>query len=206
MKDKSKRLPVLMVIALLTLVLPLALAAAEDHWGKKIIEGEYAFTGAGNCFVSPTGFGDNYAPNDPTLAFVTPAQIWEGHYTFKRDGTGSVTSVTRQLDLPGALNIANISWAFNYTTKDNTTFTTKVTPGTFDTVEWIGGPNVSLGTNYFEIDGPCDGVLSQDGKTLTSTCGPPTILTLFVSTPSGLERTPFQAYCSFSHVGVRVDK
>ena len=146
-----KKLAVVVMMIAIATFMAAAMASADDRAGKKAIEGEYAFTGPGNCLVSTTGFDSNYAPNPGGQVFAV-TQIWEGVYTFKRDGSGTITASHRSLDLPaGPIELANISWDFSYTMTDNERFTSNAT--SLDKVEWTAGPQAKT-ISYFEIDGP----------------------------------------------------
>jgi hypothetical protein len=209
MKKVIKKLTVLMIVAALALFMSMAMASAAQPV-PHAIRGEYAFTGTGNCLISPTGF-TNYTPNDPTQAFISTLVI-NGVYTFKRNGTGAFQQEARFLDTPpGAINIAKETWPlFNYKPTDRDRFTIYWNQGSYMEIDWIAGPNTITQppSIFFEIDGNCDGTVSQSMDTVTITCGDP-VLILTLCDPSKPPCTPipsFQAYCSFSQVGTRVDK
>ena len=208
MKGNGKKLAVFVIVAAMAMFMVVAMASADpqdDH----ALKGQYAFSGPGQCVVSPTGFGANYIPNDPALVFASP-QIWEGVYTFNRDGSGSLKASHRSFDIPGfALATSNISWDFEYNMTDKDRFQISTPPGSYDKVEWTAGPMCDqngCATFYFEIVGPCDGVVARDGDTIIITCGQPTKLILCApgGPPPPCYHTLFEAYCSFSHQGIRV--
>jgi hypothetical protein len=208
MKGNGKKLTVFVIVAAITMFIAIPMASAdprEDH----ALKGQYAFSGPGQCVISTAGFGDNYVPNDGAIVFAA-SQIWEGVYTFKRDGSGTIRAFHRSFDLPGlTLGTANISWDFTYKMTDKDRFQTSLIPDTYDKVEWTSGSNCdSKGENcatlYFDVVGPCDGVISLDGDSIIMTCGQPTKLVLCAPGAPLCFHTPFEAYCSFSHQGFRV--
>ncbi len=139
---------------------------------------------------------------------------------FGRESTHSTETVrvllgpsTAASTLPGlTLATANISWDFTYKMTDKDRFQTFLVKDTYDKVEWTSGPNcvedengeVNCATLYFDVVGPIDGVMSRDGDSIIMTCGQPTKLILCVPEVFPCVRTPFEAYCSFSHQGFRV--
>ncbi len=211
MKGNGKKLAVFVIVAAITMFIAIPMASADpkdDH----ALKGQYAFSGPGNCVISTTGFGVNYVPNGGASVFAA-SQIWEGVYTFNRDGSGSIKASQRSVDLPTfGIGTANLSWDFKYKMTDKDRFITYLPDGSYDKVEWTAGSNCdsngkNCATFYFDIEGPCEGVVSRDGDTITMTCGPPTKLILCA--PGPLPPPPctliaFEAYCSFSHVGIRV--
>ncbi len=211
MKENSKKLTVFVIVAAITMFIAIPMASADSKINHAL-KGEYAFSGPGQCVVSPTGFGENYVPNDPAQVFAA-SQIWEGVYTFNRDGSGTIRAFHRSFTLPGlGLETANISWDFTYEMTDKDRFQTFLIKDTYDKVEWTSGPScveddvgeVNCPTLYFDVVGPIDGVMSRDGDSVIMTCGQPTKLILCVPGVFPCVRTPFEAYCSFSHQGFRV--
>jgi len=211
MKGNGKKLTVFVIVAAITMFIAIPMASAdprEDH----ALKGQYAFSGPGQCVISTAGFGDNYVPNDGAIVFAA-SQIWEGVYTFKRDGSGTIRAFHRSFDLPGlTLGTANISWDFTYKMTDKDRFQTFLVSDTYDKVEWTSGPNcvedengvVKCATSYFDVVGPCDGVMSRDGDSIIMTCGQPTKLVSCDPEQPLCSHTSFEAYCSFSHQGFRV--
>ena len=208
MKGNGKKLAVFVIVAAIVMFIAIPMASADpkvDH----ALKGQYAFSGPGQCVISTAGFGDNYVPNEGAFVFAA-SQIWEGVYTFNRDGSGTIRAFHRSFDLPGlTLGTANISWDFTYKMTDKDRFQTSLVKDTYDKVEWTSGPNCdengeNCATLYFDVVGPCDGVMSRDGDSVIMTCGQPTKLILCVPGVFPCVRTPFEAYCSFSHQGFRV--
>ena len=66
---------------------------------------------------------------------------------------------------------------------DKDRFQTSLPKGNYDKVEFTAGSNCdpngeNCATLYFDVVGPCDGVVSRDGDAIVITCGPPTKLIL----------------------------
>ena len=211
MKGNVKKLAVFVIVAAITMFIAIPIASADPKQNHAL-KGEYAFSGPGQCVISPTGFKGNYVPNDPTQVFAA-SQIWEGVYTFNRDGSGTIRAFHRSFDLPGlTLATANISWDFTYKMTDKDRFQTELVEGTYDIVEWTSGPNcaddengeLKCATSYFLVDGTIDGVVSRDGDSIIMTCGQPTKLILCAPWEPLCVPISFEAYCSFSHQGIRV--
>ena len=208
MRGNGKKLAVFVTVATLSLFLAVATASAEpkdDH----ALKGQYAFSGPGHCVVSPAGFGENYIPNVPEIVFAS-SQIWEGVYTFNRDGSGSIRASHSTFDHPSlAIGMANVSWDFTYKMVGKDRFQTSLPEGNYDKVEFTAGSNCDpvtkiCATLYFDVVGPCDGVVSRDGDAIIITCGPPTKLILCAPDMPLCTPTPFEAYCTFSHQGTLV--
>ncbi len=205
MRGNIKNLTLFVIVATIAMFIVVALASADPK-DDNALQGQYAFTGPGNCVVSPTGFGANYVPNPPGDVFAAN-QIWEGVYTFSRDGSGSINAVVRSFDLPGfGLGIADITWEFKYSMTDKNRFQTWLAPGTYDKVEWTAGSNCdsngqNCATIYFDIEGTWEGVVASDGKSISITGGPPLIHILCDPGQPPCVHIPFQAYCTESHVG-----
>ncbi len=210
MKGNIKKLAVFVIIAAIAIFTVVGVT-----WAVQPVPAiRYAYTGGGNCLISPTGFTNYYTPNDPTQAFSSLVVV-EGVITLNRNGSGSIENVTRFLDLPGVINIANETWKFMYSS-DRNGFTIYPNEGSYIKLDWQAGPNLN-GPNplpnpmYFVFDGSCDAVVSHNGDTATITCGQP-LLTLKVaacdltkSPPCTPLSGPF-GYCSFSWVGTRINK
>jgi predicted membrane protein len=56
MNGNAKKLAVLVMIVALAIVLPVAMVSADDHAGKKFIQGTYAVTGMNGVLLAPFGF------------------------------------------------------------------------------------------------------------------------------------------------------
>jgi hypothetical protein len=212
MKANGKKLAVFVIVAAITMSIAITMASADPKVNHAL-KGQYAFSGPGQCVISTTGFGENYVPIPGEGAAVFAAsQIWEGVYTFNRDGSGTIRAFHRSFQLPAlTLETANISWDFKYKMTDKDRFQTELVEGTYDKVEWTSGLNcveeegkLNCATTYFDVDGTIDGVISPDGDSIIMTCGQPTKLILCVPDGPSCIRTQFEAYCSFSHQGFRV--
>ena len=200
MKGNGKKLAVFVIVAALAVFMAVATASADpkdDH----ALKGQYAFSGPGHCVVSPAGFGDNYTPNVPDIVFAS-SQIWEGVYTFNRDGTGSATAIIRSLSAPDAQGKVTAS-----SVTAEMTFTYEVTKEGDITFGYPNhGNKVNRGQWWMQWDaGPSHGVISPDGKTMTITCGPPVQLTVVdVGGTNAPNLVGTTAYCVTTLSGMRI--
>ena len=211
MKENNKRLAVFVIIAISAMFTVASVASARStHFGPII--GHYVVTGAGHNFVSTTGFDANYIPNPcpgPDFPFVCVSfqdiQIFSGDLTFNKDGTGHFTQLNRGIDTPpGEYNIKEGNYDFIYTKTSERTFTYQLKPGTYMKVEFTAGGQTGQ-IVYFEVDGHCEGVLSQDLQNVIVTCGPPDFIMTGVDPFSGA-KLPIQALLSESIVGILVNE
>jgi hypothetical protein len=212
MKGKIKTLIVFVIIAAIAMFTAVATAWDNghdgDHW-KHFIWGKYAYTGGGNCLISPNGF-TNDEPYVPNAGAFPSLVVVGGLITLNKDGSGSIQNVTRFLDLPGVINIGNEKWTFMYKPTHDNRFTIYANQGSYVELDWVAGPNASgPSPNYFVFDGSCDGVLSPYGDTVTITCGKPLITLKLAScdptkSPPCTPLTGLFGACSFSWVGTRV--
>jgi hypothetical protein len=186
MKDKRTRLPVLVMIALLALVLPLALAAAEDHPRPKFIQGTYAVTGANSALIAPSGFDATQVPISD-VSFIVGPQVWEGTYTFHKDGTVDQDVISRSIDPPSPTlpsysgSSAHSTGKFNYTVTAGGKITFTLVHETFKN-EFLTGPQAGT-ANYpdskdSDLVHSWDGRISPDEKTIQMTWGAPLVLYL----------------------------
>lgn len=214
MKGNIKKLAVFVIIPGVAMFMAVALASAgPSHFGP--IKGDYAVTGSGHNFVSTTGFDNDYNPN-PCPASPPPfgcvvfqdIQIFSGDLTFNKDGTGHFKQINRGIDTPPlAYSLKEGDYDFIYTKTSSRTFTYQVKPGTYMQVVFLAGGQTGQTVN-FEVDGHCEGVLSQDLQNVIVTCGPTTSPPDFILTavdPNG-NKLPIQAIFSQSIVGIRVNE
>ncbi len=204
MKAIIKKMSVFVMITAILMFATVAMAWDDHHWYTPIY-GKYAFTGSGNCVGSTAGFDQDLKPNEGATV-IAIIQIWDGDYTFDGHNSGSFTGTFRAVDLNGySISIANASWEFKYKMTDYNRFQTYLPqkPGFYDTVVAVTpeGP-----TNYFNIEGPCDGAVERDGASIKITCAPPQkhIFCIPNSSTGLCDNTPFELLCSESHVGLRV--
>jgi hypothetical protein len=191
------------------LLIALSLTFAALAWGGDKIQGHYAVTGAGHNVVSTTGFDANFQanpclPGNPCLVFQD-IMMFSGDLTFNKDGTGSFTELNRGIDTPPLeFNLKVATYEFIYTKTSEQRFTYQLKPGTYEKVEFLAGGQTGQ-TIFFEVDGFCEGVLSQDGLNLNVSCGPPNfILTAVDISTTPATKLPIQALSSQSIVGIRV--
>jgi hypothetical protein len=211
MKRIIKKFVVLVIISVITIFMAVAMASARPtHFGP--IMGHYVVTGAGHNFVSTTGFDANYNANPcpgPDFPFgcvsFQDIQIFSGDLTFNKDGTGHFTQYNRGIDTPpGEYNIKEGNYDFIYTKTSPRTFTYQLKPGTYMKVAFTAGGQTGQ-TVFFEVDGHCEGVLSQDSQNLVVTCGPPDFILTAVDPSSGA-KLPIQGLLSESIVGIWVNE
>jgi len=216
MKGNIKKLAVLVIIVATMMFMAVATASAGPTLFHPI-RGHYAVTGAGHNLVSTTGFDNNYNPNpcpDPPPPFgclvFQDSMILSGDFNFNKDGTGTFTQLNRGIDLPPlppAFSLKVGTYDFIYTKTSERTFTYQLKPGTYMKAEFTAGGQTGQ-TVFFEVDGHCEGVLSQDLQNVIVTCGPTTSPPDFILTavdPSSGAKLPIQAILSQSIVGIRVN-
>ncbi len=213
MKGNIKRLAVFVIIAATMMFMVMATASAGSTLFHPI-RGHYVVTGAGHNFISTTGFDANYKPNPcpqgvpaEMCVFFQDIMIFQGDFTFNRDGTGTFIQLNRGIDTPPLeYNIKMGTYEFIYTKTSEHRFTYQLKPGTYMKAEFIAGGQTGQ-IIYFEGDGFCEGVLSQDFQNLNVSCGPPNIIFTAVdisTTPP--TKLPVQALLSQSIVGIRVQE
>ena len=211
MKGNIKKLAVFVFIATIAMFIAVGMASAGSTLFHPI-RGHYVVTGAGHNFVSTTGFDANYKPNPcpqdvpaEMCIFFQDIMIFQGDYTFNKDGTGTFTQLNRGIETPPLqYNIKIITYEFIYTKTSEHRFTYQLKPGTYIKAEFIAGGQTGQ-TAYFDVDGFCEGVLSQDSQNLNVSCGPPNLLLTAVdisTTPA--TKLPVQTLWSESIVGIRV--
>ncbi len=211
MKGNIKKLVVFVIIATIAMFIVVGVASAGPaHFGP--IMGHYAVTGSGNNLVSTTGFDNDYNPNPcpgPDFPFgcnvFQDIQIFSGDLIFKKDGTGSITAINRGVEPPVAYSLKKMEFDFIYTKTTERSF--QLTPSTSIKATFLAGGQTGQSIN-FEVDGHCEGVLSQDQQNVIVTCGPTTSPPDFILTavdPDG-NKLPIQAIWSQSLVGIRVNQ
>ena len=205
MKGNIKKLAVFVMIVAIGMFTVVGMASA----GKTLfhpIRGHYVVTGAGHNFVSTTGFDADYKPNCPQgepCIFFQDIMIFQGDYTFNKDGTGTFTQLNRGIETPPLqYNIKKITYEFIYTKTSEHRFTYQLKPGTYIEAEFIAGGQTEQKA-YFDMDGFCEGVLSQDSQNLNVSCGNLLLTAVDISTDPAI-RLPVKTLWSESIVGIRV--
>jgi len=203
-----KRHLAVLLIAALAIVLPVALASAEEHEGR-VIHGQYAFTGSNGILVAPFGFDANLIanapPGHPEVGPVsqTSFQTWEGVYTFKPNGTGAFQAVFHDVNASSSAGgSGHVGWAFRYTVKHGGKITFTLIDGTY-TGEWDTGPMAGTPAD-FTWTLPYYGAISPDGNQIIITWGAPLILTSLVEPP--IPGAYLQLIPNGSFVLLRVDE
>ncbi len=207
MKGNIKKLTAFVIVVAIAMFTVVAMASADDRY-RHAIQGQYAFTGFGQCLAAPFGF-TSLIPNIPPPGVPAPRWVidtssWEGIYTFYHNGTGVMRAINRFIEiLPGEFHnpldppippsggslIA--SWEFNYTVEDSGRIIFKSGPGAWS-VKYCSGTNAG-GQASMNSPAPVRGVISPDGQTINVTLGPPDQI---LSAPS----EPTQLLCTVSNV------
>jgi hypothetical protein len=211
MKSKiNKRVLLVLIAAIAMFAVTGIVSAGSTNFGPII--GHYSVTGSGHNFVSTTGFDANYKPNpcppdvpaENCISFQD-AQIFQGELIFYKNGTGTFTQFNRGIDIPPLdYNIKIGTYDFNYTKTSERTFTYQLKPGTYLNVDFIAGGSTGQKIS-FEVDGLCQGVISQDAQNVIVTCGPPSFILTAVD-PSTGDKLPVQGLMSQSINGIRVNE
>ena len=178
MKGKVMKLSVLVGVPVIALFIMVGMASA-DRALHHHIKGVYAVTGFSSCDPASPG-------------------IMEADYTFRIDGTGSISGVGRSIAASGGSS--NAFWAdFTYTvTKEGRIeFEYPFPPGglkvDFDN---DGVPDVTMDA------GPSHGVISPDGNMITISCGPP--VSLWVIDPDTGDQVAGPVWCVTTLAGMRI--
>lgn len=216
MKGNIKKLAVFVIIAAIAMFTMVGMASANDHIGKNIIQGVYAITGTGSCFIAVNGFNASLQPNDgPNGMWLWgPLTYDRGVITFNKDGTGSLTCIFHAFDswspffinnlgFPPDAGSATETWNFTYTMTDSHNMTINYVKGSYE-LNFTSGPNVGgpLGVSYI-IMPPVKGVVSSDGKILYASWGAPAIMK-FTNDKENNDLNGTQAICSVVIQGMRI--
>ena len=208
MKGNTKKLTVSLSIVTIAMFIVAATTSAGQLFplpNRHSIQGVYAITGSGNCFIAINGFNDKLQPNDGANGMWVwgPLTYDEAFITFNKDGTGSFTATVRLFDswspffagVPPDASPANEVWDFTYTVTGSGNFTITYVKGTYE-LDFTSGPNVGtpLGVSYIILP-PVRGVVSPDQKILNLSFGTPDKM-IFTSDKANNNPTPMQAICS----------
>lgn len=153
MKGNIKKLSVLVGVPVIALFIMVDMASADPATHSYGINGVYTLTGFSSC--------------DPT----SPG-IMEAEYTFRIDGTGSISGVGRSIAASGPSSTAfTADFTYTITKEGRIEFEYPFPPGGLK-VDFNndGVPDVTMD------GGPSHGVISPDRKTITISCGPPVFL------------------------------
>jgi hypothetical protein len=191
MKANSKKLALLMTIAVIAMFIFSTTVTADPllkrpHPGHRAIQGQYAGTGGGTCYIAVCGFAPNLIANyasagtwfiqNTTMQFV---------YTFSHDGSGTVTGTAQQVvhpnfqlvgstppltleSVPGGVNVPyaaeqSFTWSFTYVIDDDRAITITEVPDTC-TFTFTSGP---FKGGISHVNGQVrTGVIAPDGKTI----------------------------------------
>jgi hypothetical protein len=145
-----------------------AMASADCHKWKRVIDGDYAVTGTNSCVIAPAGFTDDGGPG---ASWQTVQGYILGVFSFHPNGKGQFRSRfagSLQFDpmtpMPPALFEAPFDYNFTYEVTGDGVIS-------FHVIPCAGIPGM------WSNDGPHDGVISPDGQSLIVYCGTSVILT-----------------------------
>ena len=204
MKGNIKKLALVVIMT----AIPMLIAVATASAGGKTIQGDYAGTAIAQCLIAPMGFDANTLIPIPIpglgVEAVAQTATEELVYTFNRKGTGSVTGVMHynqlpnaDLKVPPAAGSGNVSYDFTYTVAAPGDITLELASNSSQCVTFVSGS--TNGTSC--LDNIANhGVISQDGKTITVTCGPPLLLNALDANGNP---TPTQFSCVYSGTFVK---
>ena len=115
MKGNIKKLALLMIIAVIATFILAATVTADP---PRNLRGQYAATGSGTALVAICGFGADFEPNAAQFPGVVVTQTFnnEAVFTFRKNGTGTVTGITHVV----SLNFTSQAWP--YTSAGSHTF------------------------------------------------------------------------------------
>jgi hypothetical protein len=159
------------------------------------LRGGYGFTGEAACLFAPgsgpaptpgvampnAGFRPNLQPNDAvpgssTDAFSSSFAV-EGIRVFRGDGTGTVKGTSVGITVrptpgpngypsfPPSADVENFSYDFKYTVNGDGSWSSTSVPNTY-VGTFVGGPRTGQ-TDKIDAIPPINGMISQDGNTLT---------------------------------------
>ena len=204
MKGNSKKLAVLVIIAVLAVFTVVATATAQGQILVPPFESSvsYYVTGSGYCgsFAGPPPTPTNLLPPTSETIAVGPLSMYDGVYTFNRDGTFMATLNNRYISAGGA-TIGTIQYKGTYQLgKDGATLTFTINPPSImKCLQGAGCPSTTYLSNA-----PASGSISPSGDTLEIHCGPPVFVTVCGDskcTPADL--TPYQVFCVITLEGFR---
>lgn len=202
MKTSMKRLAVfVMVAAIAIFIAAVTVSAGDTH--HNTIHGEYAWAGcAMGCISTPDNFYPNGTPINPAT-LSSSMGVTQGIWTFKHDGTGTVTGTLLNIILPTAPNagaaLVEFSFPYTYTITDDDAITITAKPNS-----WVGtfvtGPLSGIPAHLHLANWGYTGYVSPDRKTITIARVDPTVVT------QTIPEIKFTTYliCYASHTALRL--
>jgi hypothetical protein len=180
MKGRIKKFSVIASVFVVALFIMVGMALAHDPVHSYYINGVYAVTGISGC--------------DPT----TPG-IMEADYTFRHDGTGSLSGVGRNISSSGGSHsTVRADFTYTITREGRIEFEYPFPPGGMK-VDFDNNGVIDVTMNA----GPSHGVISPDHKTISITCGHP--IPLYPIDPNtGVKFCDCPVWCITSVVGMRI--
>jgi hypothetical protein len=165
MKTSLMKLGVFVMMAAMATFTLVGMASADDQ-GKRVIVGDYAVTGTNSCVSAPAGFTDG----QPGEGWQTIQGYILGIFSFHPNGKGefrSKAAISLQFTPGNPSPPALFEVPFDYN------FEYKVTGDgviSFHVIPCAGIPG------NWNNDGPHDGVISPDGKSLIVYCSSPSVI------------------------------
>ena len=202
MRASMKKLAVFVVVFSIAMFMAVATASARGKCSKTI-QGKFAVTGSNACLTAfpPGGFDEFLQPT--TGSAPINMQSWEGVYTFKHSGKGTLDVVAHDVGVSppnGGGGSVSVYWEFNYTMNPDGTIKFTLVPGSY-IGEWLTGTQAGEFV-YLDIKDSWGGVISPDGNNIFVTWGAPLILYLLDS--KGGEPVGVQLICNGSFVLFRL--
>jgi len=178
MNGNSKKLAALVMIVAVAMVLPVAMVSADDHAGKKFIQGTWAVTGMNGGLLALSGFDPKTLEPNDGVAFPIGPQSWKGTYTFHKNGTVDWDVIIAGVDpaipnVPLTESVLHGTGKLYYTLAHGGKITFTAVHGTLKDTPVTRPSDPVI---YFDTDGSWDGVISPDGQSMQVTWGPPLIL------------------------------
>jgi hypothetical protein len=160
MNGKIMKLSVLLGVPVIALFIMVGMASAHLPF-PYYINGVFAVTGMSSC--SPVGSTSPVSPG-----------VFEGDYRFRPDGTVSVSNGwVRNLPGAGPAPYMPVRGAFKYTVTREGRIEFQYPEGGFEFGTVDESTGIFIPSGVLLNIGPSHGVISEDGNTITITCGPP---------------------------------
>ena len=186
MKGNIKKLALLMIIAVIATFILAATVTADP---PRNLRGQYAATGSGTALVAICGFGADFEPNAAQFPGVVVTQTFnnEAVFTFRKNGTGTVTGITHVVSLNftsqawpyTSAGSHTFYWEFTYVVAHDGSVTLTAKPNSESvtyTITFTAGPSKGQTFNYTGSFTRM-GTITPDGKTIILIGGVPDVLT-----------------------------
>jgi hypothetical protein len=188
MKGMIKKFSVIASVSVVALFIMVGMALAHDPVHHYYINGVYAVAGLTSC--SPEGIA------------ASPG-IMEGDYTFRHDGTVSVSNGFVR-NIPGLGPTLAVRGEFTYTITKEGRIKFEYPSGGLQ-LGMVDEEGYFIPFGIHLNAGPSHGVLSPDHKTITITCGPPVGPLWQIDEKTGSKIPGTDVWCVTSLTGVRIN-